>query len=218
MNNKRIILGLSGGIDSVVTAYWLRSKGFEITAVYFSGYSLADDQQHKAALYFCSKLGIALETVDFSFYPSLPISSPEETASEKARSVNALFFLFSTLCLIAIRTNTTNVSIGITEDDHKKHPKLVQSLREIAKSISTSTQESTSADFEKLQALFPFTEHNKTQILQQANILAVPLKPTYSCSQGTIIHCGICPCCQKRRDAASKAGIKDATVYVNTSQ
>ncbi len=68
----RVIVGLSGGVDSAVSAYLLQREGHEVAGLYMvnwtedeEGYcTAAQDFQDARAV--CEELGIPLHRVDFS--------------------------------------------------------------------------------------------------------------------------------------------------------
>ncbi|HSX39356.1 MAG TPA: tRNA 2-thiouridine(34) synthase MnmA [Candidatus Saccharimonadales bacterium] len=67
---KRIAVGLSGGVDSSVSAYLLQQQGYELTGVYMQCWdSKADgctaEQDRADAVAVASKLGIKFEYLDF---------------------------------------------------------------------------------------------------------------------------------------------------------
>ncbi|MGY8796998.1 MAG: asparagine synthase-related protein, partial [Woeseiales bacterium] len=68
---KRVILGLSGGVDSAVAAILLQSQGADVQALHMTnweddgGYcTAADDLQDARQV--CEQLGITLHHVNFS--------------------------------------------------------------------------------------------------------------------------------------------------------
>ncbi|MDR0363616.1 MAG: tRNA 2-thiouridine(34) synthase MnmA [Bacteroidales bacterium] len=69
---KRVVLGLSGGIDSAVSAWLLKRQGYDVHAVSFKFWDEENDfyrakalyHQHKDALYIASQLNIEWEEID----------------------------------------------------------------------------------------------------------------------------------------------------------
>jgi tRNA-specific 2-thiouridylase len=73
--NKRVIIGLSGGVDSSVAAYLLKNQGYEVIALFMINWhdttgTLSGDCPWEDDLVFAGlttkKLGIPLHTIDFS--------------------------------------------------------------------------------------------------------------------------------------------------------
>ncbi|XP_054009643.1 mitochondrial tRNA-specific 2-thiouridylase 1 isoform X1 [Hylaeus anthracinus] len=69
---KKVIVGISGGVDSAVAALLLKNKGFNVTGVFMKNWDIADetgkcsveeDQEH--AQWVCNKLKIPLVEVNF---------------------------------------------------------------------------------------------------------------------------------------------------------
>lgn len=68
MNQKKVALGLSGGVDSSVAAALLIGQGYEVTGIYLECYNepgCRTDQDKKDALQVAIKLGIKFEVLDF---------------------------------------------------------------------------------------------------------------------------------------------------------
>jgi tRNA-specific 2-thiouridylase len=72
---KRVVIGLSGGVDSSVAAYLLKSQGYEVIALFMINWhdttgTLSGDCPWKDDLVFAEltakKIGIPLHTIDFS--------------------------------------------------------------------------------------------------------------------------------------------------------
>ena len=70
---SRIVVGLSGGVDSAVAALLLRQAGHQLTAVFMKNWDDDDDQTHcpakqdlQDARSVCERLDIGLQTVSFS--------------------------------------------------------------------------------------------------------------------------------------------------------
>lgn len=71
--SKKVILGLSGGVDSSVAAYLLKQEGYEVEAVFMKNWEGDDDDKHCSAetdlsdaQVVAKKLNIPLHTVNFA--------------------------------------------------------------------------------------------------------------------------------------------------------
>ena len=72
LNNKKIVLGLSGGVDSAVAAHLLREQGYEVFGVYLKNWTEKDEKgicpaerDREDAMRVAAKLGISFSTVDY---------------------------------------------------------------------------------------------------------------------------------------------------------
>ena len=72
LNNKKVVLGLSGGVDSAVAAYLLREQGYEVFGVYLKNWTEKDEKgvcpaerDREDAMRVAAKLGISFRTVDY---------------------------------------------------------------------------------------------------------------------------------------------------------
>lgn len=66
--NKKVALGLSGGVDSAVSAHLLMKQGYEVTAVYIECWNepgCRAEQDRKDALEIALKLEIPFKVIDF---------------------------------------------------------------------------------------------------------------------------------------------------------
>lgn len=70
---KKVIVGISGGVDSSVAAYLLLQQGYRVEGVFMKNWELDDNNQHcpaaidlKDAQLVCQQLNIPLHTVNFS--------------------------------------------------------------------------------------------------------------------------------------------------------
>ncbi len=73
MSKKRVVVGMSGGVDSAVAAALLKEQGFDVIGLYMSNWKETDDsgcctgeQDWQDVRFVCDRLGIAYYSVDFS--------------------------------------------------------------------------------------------------------------------------------------------------------
>ena len=97
MKNKKVIVGLSGGVDSAVAAYVLREQGYDVHAVVMINWhdttglrsgSCESDEDQKVAKLVAKQLEIKFETVDFSEIYAKRVVDYMFSEYEKGRTPN----------------------------------------------------------------------------------------------------------------------------------
>lgn len=73
MSKKRVVIGMSGGVDSAVSAAILKEQGYDVVGLYMSNWKETDpngcctgEQDWTDVKYVCDRVGIPYYSVDFS--------------------------------------------------------------------------------------------------------------------------------------------------------
>ena len=69
--SKPIIVGISGGVDSSVSAFTLKEKGYDIECIFMKNWdgneeSFTSEDDYKDALLVCDRIDVPLRTVNFA--------------------------------------------------------------------------------------------------------------------------------------------------------
>ena len=219
---KRAIAVVSGGLDSVTLAYWLRAQGY---ALHLLGFDYG--QRHKrelAGARMCADdLSAELSVVDLSGLKPLlkgsaltdDIAMPHGHYAAPSMSAtivpnrNAIFL--SIAYAAAIAENAQAVAIGVHGGDHFIYPDcrpdFIQSFAAMQKLAVAGCGDA------NLQLLAPFLDKTKSDIVRIGAELGVPFEKTWSCYEGGALHCGQCGTCIERKEAFELAGVVDPTDY-----
>lgn len=72
-SQKKVIVGMSGGVDSSVSAYLLKQQGYQVEGLFMKNWEEDDNEEYCTAAEdladaqaVCDKLGIPLHTINFA--------------------------------------------------------------------------------------------------------------------------------------------------------
>ena len=212
---------MSGGMDSTLSAYMMKNDGYEIIAVHFNYDQRTQTKELECFNNICNDLSVKEKYVlDLDFFKQLgasaltdknidvPTSGIEEGVPITYVPFRNGIFL-SMAAAIAEKEGAEVISIGVVEEDSSGYPDCRESyIKSMQESINLGTKDETNIEIK-----MPLVHLQKSQIVQEALNLNVPLKLTWSCYKNEVKACGVCDSCRLRLNGFKIAGVKDPIEY-----
>lgn len=216
--NSKIVIVLSGGMDSTTLLYDAMNQWEEVYPITFD-YGQKHDKETEMARYTCKKLGIPLKMANLQALGQVAPSAltrggtdipkgPYEGESMKQTVVpnrNMVFLAFATAFAIGLGAQT--VAYGAHGGDHVIYP----DCRE--KFIEVMSEAMALCDYKPIELWTPYLYRTKTDVLRRGLELGVDYSLTWTCYEGKELACGKCGACVERREAFQAVGIEDPLRY-----
>ncbi len=221
ISTKKAICILSGGMDSTLASYMAKNDGYEIIAVHFNYGQRTQDRELKAFRDICDDLKILEKyEIDIPFFTQIGASAlTDKTIDVPTGGIeagvpityvpfrNGIFL--SITAAIAEKEGGTAMYIGVVQEDSSGYPDCTDEfITKMEKAINQGTKEET-----KIEILTPLVHLSKSQIVQEAIKLNIPLEHTWSCYKEETEACGVCDSCRLRLNGFKIAGVKDPIPY-----
>ncbi|MCD6258759.1 MAG: 7-cyano-7-deazaguanine synthase QueC [Helicobacteraceae bacterium] len=218
---KRALCIMSGGMDSTLGAYMMKEQGYEIIALHFN----YEQRTQKKELECFYKIAKALNVenpyvIDLDFFQQIgasaltdktidvPIGGLEEGVPVTYVPFRNGIFL-SIAAAIAEKESASVICIGVVEEDSSGYPDCRESyIQSMQESINLGTKEET-----RIEIQMPLVHLQKSQIVQKALELDVPLALTWSCYKNEEKACGVCDSCRLRLRGFELANSSDPIEY-----
>jgi len=219
---KKALCIMSGGMDSTLVAYIMRSRGYEIIALHFNYGQRTVAKELEAYRTVCTDLGASEKyEIDLDFFKTIGASALTDhsidvptTGVEEGVPItyvpfrNGIFLSIATA--IAEKEGCEAIAIGVVEEDSSGYPDCRDTfIRSFQHTANLGTKETTNITIE-----MPLVHLQKSQIVQEALKLGVPLHLTWSCYQSEDKACGVCDSCRLRLRGFERAGINDPIEYL----
>jgi len=219
---KKALCIMSGGMDSTLVAYIMRSRGYEIVALHFNYGQRTLKKELEAYRAICDTLEVSEKyEIDLDFFKTIGASAltdhalavPTEGIEPGVPITyvpfrNGIFLSIATA--IAEKEGCSAIAIGVVEEDSSGYPDCRESfIQTFEKAANLGTKETTNITIE-----MPLVHLKKSQIVQESLRLGAPLHLTWSCYQNDDAACGVCDSCRLRLRGFEHAGEKDPIVYV----
>ena len=219
--SKKAICILSGGMDSTLASYIAKNDGYEIIAIHFNYGQRTEKRELKAFRDVCNDLEVENKyEIDIPFFKQIGASALTDESLEIPTSGieegvpityvpfrNGIFL--SIASAIAEKEKAEAMFIGVVQEDGSGYPDCTDEfISKMLAAINQGTKEST-----KIEIKTPLVHLMKSQIVQKALELNVPLKHTWSCYIEENEACGLCDSCRLRLNGFNIANTKDPIPY-----
>lgn len=213
---------MSGGMDSTLVAYIMRSRGYEIVALHFNYGQRTVAKELFSFRAICDDLGVREKyEIDLDFFKAIGASALTDHSIDVPTGGieagvpityvpfrNGIFLSIATA--IAEKEGCSSIAIGVVEEDSSGYPDCRESFIEaFTQAANLGTKDSTDITIE-----MPLVRLQKSEIVREALLLGVPLHLTWSCYQSEERACGVCDSCRLRLRGFERAGVVDTIDYV----
>lgn len=212
---------MSGGMDSTLVAYIMRSRGYDIVSLHFNYGQRTVRKELDAYRRINDELGVSGQyEIDLDFFKTIGASALTDHSIEVPVGGiepgipvtyvpfrNGIFLSIATA--IAEKEGCEAIAIGVVEEDSSGYPDCRESFIDaFTKAANLGTKETT-----RLTIEMPLVRLKKSQIVSEALKLDVPLHLTWSCYQNDDVACGVCDSCRLRLRGFEQAGATDPIPY-----
>ena len=220
MGRKAVCI-ISGGMDSALSAKIAQKEGYEIIALHFN----YGQRTQKKELECFRKIAEELKAsesyeIDLDFFEQIGASALTDRnidvptgGLEEGVPVTYVPFrngiFLSIAAAVAEKHGAEALFIGVVEEDSSGYPDCRESyIEQMEKAINLGTKDETNIEIK-----MPLVSLKKSEIVQKAVELGVPLEDTWSCYQAEDAACGVCDSCRLRLRGFEQAGVKDPILY-----
>ena len=217
----RTLALVTGGLDSTTMIYSMKHDNVDARLLYIDFGTPVSEREKAAVKLFSLYLGYPLDILDLSgfatlnlgyLWPSI-VSGPEldvgigltEASFPIGRADRRLTSGFGVIASVglyaAMMLDIPSLSLGITKEQFKTQPRLSDGLN-AAKKLAAAVNPGITVDI-----VTPLSSVNKSEVVQRAIGVRVPINMTWSCRLGGEQPCERCGSCVARKDAIASAGV-----------
>jgi len=220
--SQKAICVISGGMDSALSSFIAKNEGYEIIALHFNYHQRTQARELQAFRDICNVLKpLERYEIDLDFFsqigasaltdPNLEVPTGGIEAGVPITYVpfrNGIFL--SIAAALAEKHQASAIFIGVVQEDSSGYPDCREHyITQMQQAINNGTKEETNITIK-----MPLVHLSKSQIVQEALKLSVPLEYTWSCYQNEDKACGVCDSCRLRLRGFAQANATDPIEYI----
>jgi tRNA-specific 2-thiouridylase len=184
-NNKRVVVGLSGGVDSAVSAYLLKQQGYDVVGIFMKNWEDDDDSEYCSsnidfvdAAAVADVIGIEIEHVNFAAEYKDRVFAEFLREYQGGRTPNPDILCNAEIKFKAFLDHAMRLGAEKIATGHYARVREVQGHFELLKGIDNSKDQSyflhrlNQAQLAK--TLFPVGELHKTEVRRIADEIGLP--------------------------------------------
>jgi 7-cyano-7-deazaguanine synthase len=215
MQNKKVAVSCSGGLDSVTVLYELKSEGFDVTLVHFLYGCLAEDREvervkkiaehggFNLAIIPVPKMILSGTLMNGHYYSDNTGLAGAEYAHDWVSARNLV--MLALLTAFAESNGMGFIAFGGNLEESGAYPDNEEEFgRRFNEILPFATQNGV-----RIELIQPVANMMKHEIVKLGLSLDVPYELTWSCYGKGERHCGKCGPCYMRKVAFERNGVKD---------
>jgi tRNA-specific 2-thiouridylase len=184
-NNKRVVVGLSGGVDSAVSAYLLKQQGYDVVGIFMKNWEDDDDSEYCSsnidfidAAAVADVIGIEIEHVNFAAEYKDRVFAEFLREYQGGRTPNPDILCNAEIKFKAFLDHAMRLGAGKIATGHYARVREINGSFELLKGIDNSKDQSyflhrlNQAQLSK--TLFPVGELHKTEVRRIADEIGLP--------------------------------------------
>lgn len=222
MSRKKVVVPVSGGLDSTVILHWVASEGYEIHAVSFNYGQRHFDREMECAIANCYFKSETHKRINLDFFKDIVTTSSlvnDEIDVAKTKDVlgdpqTVNYVPNRNMMMLSICTAYAE-SIGAEQVYHGSA--LVDSQAGYWDGSNEFIQAINDVNAlnrrDRIEIVAPLILKSKKDIIELGMSLDVDFKQTWTCYEGGTKACGTCPACSSRIKGFVDAGYIDPVEY-----